>query len=121
MDGGFWYADRSGRLVPVVTMDNGADPFNDGLARSRSGNKIGFIDRKLHFAVDARYDGAYPFERGRAVVCTDCIERRDASGEHGRYEDGLWGCIDTHGREVVQLKPMKRGDALLGGGCGVSP
>src|SRR6202030_1523187 len=37
IDGGWYYARRDGRLVPVMTMDNGADPFSEGLARSSVG------------------------------------------------------------------------------------
>jgi WG containing repeat len=115
---GFWYADRKGRLESVLQMDNGPDPFNDGLARSASRGRIGYVDRQFRFAIPARYDGALPFENGRAVVCVGCIERWDAHLEEGHYEGGRWGCIDVHGREVVALRPMKQGLALFANHCG---
>src|SRR5882757_11055465 len=60
--GGWYYVRRDGRLAPVMAMDNWAEPFADGLARSPVGGKIGFIDRNLALVISARYDGAFPFE-----------------------------------------------------------
>lgn len=114
---GFWYANRGGKLAPVLQMDNGPDPFNDGLARAPSGKKIGYIDRHFQFVISAIYDGAHPFDRGRAVVCIGCVERHDPESEYHYYEGGRWGCVDLRGREVVPLKPMKNGDALFAGHC----
>ncbi len=37
--GQWYYMRRSGRLAPVMTLDNGAEPFSDGLARSPVGEK----------------------------------------------------------------------------------
>jgi hypothetical protein len=70
--GQWYYVRRSGRLAPVMTLDNGAEPFSDGLARSPVGEKIGYIDRRLRLVIPARYDGALRFEAGVAVVCTAC-------------------------------------------------
>src|SRR4029077_3739959 len=69
--GGWYYVRRDGRLAPVMMMDNWAESFADGLARSPVGSKIGFIDRKLALVVPARYDGAFPFEHGWAAACID--------------------------------------------------
>ncbi|MEH2529144.1 hypothetical protein V1274_000153 [Bradyrhizobium sp. AZCC 1614] len=70
--GQWFYARRGVAPVPVELMDNGPDYFKDGLARSRVGGKVGYIDRKLNLVIPATYDGAYPFEDGVAVVCTAC-------------------------------------------------
>jgi hypothetical protein len=107
---GWYYVRRDGRLAPVMTMDNGADSFTDGLARSPVGGKIGFINRNLALVIPARYDGAFPFEHGWASVCIDCKATSD--GEHSWYVGGRWGCIDPHGHEREPFKP-DQGDGHL--------
>jgi hypothetical protein len=100
---GWYYVRRDGRLAPVMTRDNGAEPFADGLARSPDGGKIGFIDRNLALVIAARYDGAFPFEQGWAEVCIGC--KLTSEGEHSGYAGGLWGCIDRQGREREPFSP----------------
>jgi hypothetical protein len=90
---------RDGRMVPVVTYDNGPDYFVEGLARTPANGKVGFIDRTLRVVIPARYDMAFPFEHGRAAVCNGCVPKRH--GEHAFMEGGLWGMIDRDGREIV--------------------
>lgn len=97
IDGGWFYVRRDGRLAPVMTMDNGAEPFSEGLARSPVGGKIGFINLHLALVIPARYNGALPFQDAGAEVCIDC--RLISHGEHSTYEGGRWACIDHHGRE----------------------
>ena len=49
-----WFYVRRGVIpVPVESMDNGPDYFEDGLARARVGGKIGYIDRKLNLVIPA--------------------------------------------------------------------
>jgi hypothetical protein len=107
-----WFYVRRGVVpVPVETMDNGPDYFEDGLARSRVGGKIGYIDRKLNLVIPAAYDGAYPFRDGVAVVCTACILVFDSTvTEGGRswYEGGQWGRIDRTGRVVSPFRPWEK-------------
>jgi hypothetical protein len=104
--GGRWhYVSQEGRLAPVMTWDNWAEPFANGLARSPVGNKIGFINRNLALVIPRRYDGALPFEHGWAVVCIDC--KLTSSGEHSWYEGGRWGCIDRHGHERKPFGPSQ--------------
>jgi hypothetical protein len=97
IDGGWYYARRDGRLAAVMTMDNGAEPFSEDLARSPVGGKIGFINRNLALVIPARYDGALPFADAGAEVCLDC--KLVSHGEHSSYEGGRWACIDHHGHE----------------------
>jgi hypothetical protein len=103
-----WSYVRRGVIpVPVETMDNGPDYFEDGLARSRVGGKIGYIDRKLNLVIPATYDGAYPFRDGVAVVCTACTivyDRTVSEGERSWYEGGQWGRIDRSGRVVSPFR-----------------
>jgi hypothetical protein len=98
---GFYYVARDGRVAPVMALDNWADAFADGLARSPRGGKIGYIDRTLCLAIPATYDGAFPFHHGRAVVCRGCVIQK--TDEDSTYVGGLWGCIGTDGRETTPL------------------
>jgi hypothetical protein len=111
-----WYYVRRGVMpVPVETMDNGPDYFEDGLARSRVGGKIGYIDRKLNLVIPATYDGAYPFRDGVAVVCTACTieyDRTVTEGERSWYAGGQWGRIDRRGRVVSPFRPQEKGKPL---------
>ena len=93
--GGWYYVRRDGRTAPVMMMDNWAESFADGRARSPVGSKIGFINRELALVIPARYDGALPFAHGWAEVCIDCELATD--GEHSWYAGGRWGCVDRHG------------------------
>jgi WG repeat protein len=103
-----WFYVRRGVIpVPVESMDNGPDYFEDGLARSRVGGKIGYIDRKLNLVIPATYDGAYPFRDGVAVVCTACTivyDRNVSESERSWYEGGQWGRIDRRGRVVSPFR-----------------
>jgi hypothetical protein len=95
-----WYRfRRDGRSAPVMVMDNWAEDFSNGLSRSPVGGKIGFIDRSLKLVIPARYDGAFPFDHGYAMVCTGCTIRRD--GAYSTWRGGIWGCIDRRGHELA--------------------
>lgn len=98
----WFYVRRDGVMAPVMTYDNGPENFPYGLARSPVGARIGYIDQKLNLVIPARYDGAYPFENGFAVVCLDC--KIVSGGEHSWYEGGTWGCIDRNGKERAPLR-----------------
>jgi hypothetical protein len=103
--GGWRYVARNGRSAAVLTFDNGPDPFADGLARYQDGKKIGYIDRKLVTIIPARFDGGYPFENRRAVICNGCGTVLD--GDYSSYINGSWGCIDRRGRFVVALRSTR--------------
>jgi hypothetical protein len=106
-----WYlVRRNGRNAPVMSLDNWAEGFADGRARSERGGKVGYIDRRLRLSIPRRYDGAYPFAHGTAAVCIGC--RMVRTGEYSSYVGGLWGCIDIHG---ALLGAMRRQDQ--GGDC----
>jgi len=103
-----WYYVRRGVIpVPVESMDNGPDYFEDGLARARVGSKIGYVNHKLNLVIPATYDGAYPFRDGVAVVCTACTieyDRTVTEGERSWYVGGQWGRIDRRGRVVSPFR-----------------
>jgi hypothetical protein len=100
---GFYYVGRDGHMVPVVAYDDGPDAFVEGRARTQVDGKIGYLDRKLRVAIPPRYDWGFPFEHGKAVVCSGCALRPDG-GEHQLVEGGMWGIVDRSGREIVPLR-----------------
>lgn len=102
--GGWHYVRPNGGSAPMMTFDNWADEFHSDRARSEVAGKIGYIDRSLRLALPRIYDGAFPFENGRAVVCFGCVKGTD--GDHSFYAGGQWACIDPRGREIGPRKPM---------------
>lgn len=103
--GQWYYMRRDKPLAPVETYDNGADDFVDGRARSPVGRKVGYIDRNLDLVISAIYDGAYPFDKGVAVVCLDC--KLVSDGSHHWYEGGEWGAIDPKGNVIAPFMPWE--------------
>ena len=101
---GWYYVSPDGRTAPVVTSDNGPDYFSEGLARTRRSGKVGFIDRSLSEVIPPKWDFAFPFEGGVAVVCQGCRSHPIAGGEHSEMRGGSWGYIDRVGEVVVPLR-----------------
>ena len=91
----FYYIHKSGKKMLTLTYDNGADEFQDGLARTRVNGKIGFFNRNLEMVLPPVYDFAFPFHNGIAEICTGCKEKSD--GEHGLLDGGTWKKIDRNG------------------------
>lgn len=100
--GRLYYANAEGRIVRVLWHDNGADSFVEGLARTARGGKVGFVDESLAERIAPRWDFAFPFDGGFAIVCEGC--RKHPVGEHIEVRDGKWGYIDRDGVEVVPLE-----------------
>ena len=100
---GFYYVGRDGHMVPVVAYDNAPDDFVEGRARTQVDGKIGYIDRKLRVVIPPRYDWGFPFEDGKAVVCSGCTQK-PVGGEQWIMEGGRWGAVDRNGREIVPLQ-----------------
>ncbi len=100
---GWAYIDPTGRVVirPLV-VDNGPDYFEEGLARFRTGGKIGFFDKKGKVVIQAKYTFARPFSDGLAAVCDSCKEVRQ--GEYTAVAGGKWGFINTSGALVIPLQ-----------------
>lgn len=104
VDGRYYYAKRSGAMLPVISFENWADDYAEGLVRSMVDGRIAYFDRRFRQVIAPRYDWGAPFENGRALVCKGCgIEPSDEEG-HRRVAGGLWGYIDRKGREVVPVK-----------------
>lgn len=101
---GWYYVTPDGRTAPVVSYDNGPDYFVEGLARTRRGGKIGFIDRSLSERIAPTWDFAFPFDGGVALVCQGCRPHPTEDGEHSEMRGGVWGYIDHDGRVLVPVR-----------------
>ena len=101
----FFYVRDNGRSAPVAGVEGHAVEFHEDLApsprRVGHGFKVGYIDKNLDLVIPARWDGGLDFSDGRAQVCRGCHVVRD--GDFAELRGGLWGCIDTRGREVVPV------------------
>ncbi|CAA6820654.1 MAG: Unknown protein [uncultured Sulfurovum sp.] len=91
----FYYIRKDGKKIQTLTYDNGADPFSDGLARTRVNGKIGFFNTNLEIVLKPIYDFAFPFHEGKAEICTGCKEKKE--GEHTMLDGGKWQKIDRNG------------------------
>jgi len=105
---GRWLFALEGKTLVALTYDNGADYFQEGLARTVQGGKIGFINPSLELVIPPIWDFAFPFENGYSVICTGC--RQEPDGEHSSIVGGGWGYIDLRGKVV--LEPIYQRDAL---------
>lgn len=106
-----WYYVRpDGTSLRVITYDNGPDYWAEGLVRVRRDGKIAYADRDLQVVIPPRYDWGWPFEGGRALVCSGC-SWGEPVGEHRFMEGGHWGYIDRSGHEIVPVR-LTRDEAL---------
>jgi hypothetical protein len=92
-------------LRPFV-LDEGPDPFTDGLARYVEGGKIGYYDDRGRIVIRAAYDFGMPFENGRAAVCSGCSKQQE--DEHYRVVGGVWWEIDRRGQKLRSLEGPPR-------------
>jgi WG containing repeat len=103
IDGHWYYVRPDGDLLQVVTFDNGADYFSEGLTRSLVRGKIVYFDSKFHQVIPPKYDWGWPFEAGRALVCIGCKPVKSDDDGHGSLDGGRWGFIDKSGKEIVRV------------------
>jgi len=99
-----FYVSQSGKVVRTFFFDNGADYFEEGLARTISKGKIGFINEKLEVVIEPVYDFASPFHNRKAKVCNGCTKKIYDGGEHWGMVGGKWGVIDTKGKLISPMK-----------------
>jgi hypothetical protein len=91
----FYYIRKDGKKIKTLSYDNGADPFSDGLARTKVNGKIGFFNTNLDIILKPIYDFAFPFYEGEAEICTGCTEKKE--GEHSMLDGGKWQKINRDG------------------------
>lgn len=93
--GSLW-ARRDGLALPVFPLDNGPDPFAQGLVRARHAGKVAFHDGRLRRVLATNFDWSFPFNaRGEALVCQGC---RSDGRQPSAMVGGRWGLIDRRGR-----------------------
>ncbi len=98
-----YYIDQKGQhKLEMLIFDNGPDDFAEGLARFKEKGKIGYFDERGRKVIPAKFDFAFPFEKGRAEVCNGC--KPEAHGEHTAIVGGDRMIIDRTGK-VVEKKP----------------
>ncbi|CAA6827183.1 MAG: Unknown protein [uncultured Sulfurovum sp.] len=95
MNNAFYYVRKDGKKIQTLTYDNGADPFSDGLARTKINGKVGFFNTNLDIILKPIYDFAFPFHDGEAEICTGCKEKK--AGEYNMLDGGKWQRIDRNG------------------------
>lgn len=98
---GWVYVTRGGIVIPTVTYENGPDYFQEGMARYRENNRIGFINEKGEVVIPAQFGWAFPFEDGVAVFCEGATLVKD--GEYTLLEGGRWGAIDRTGKIIIPV------------------
>lgn len=94
---------RSGRTLPVVTYDNWADDFSEGLVRSPLAGKLAYFDHEFRLVIAPKYDWGWPFREGRALVCKGCSPQAADADGHRAVTGGQWGYIDRNGNEIVPV------------------
>ena len=98
-----YYVNSAGKSATVLWYDNGADYFQEGLARTTRDGKVGFIDRGLTEIIAPSWDFAFPFDGGLAMVCQGC-RPHPVDDEYSEMRGGVWGYIDREGKAVVPVQ-----------------
>ncbi|MCI0494335.1 WG repeat-containing protein [candidate division KSB1 bacterium] len=98
---GWYFIDKSGKILSIrpFVIDNGPDYFQEGLARFKLDDKIGFLDESGRIVIAANFQYVSPFSESLAAFCVGCKEV-DA-GEHSLVEGGKWGFINRDGDVVI--------------------
>jgi len=100
----WFYIKPSGEFLPVVSYDNAADDFREGLVRAPINGKIAYFNKSFKQVISPKYDWGSPFNSGRAFVCKGCsIQDPDEDG-HKLITGGVWGYINRAGEEVVPVQ-----------------
>ncbi len=100
-DGCFWL-NKKGLLRKTFCYDNGADYFQEGLARYVGPDGLfGYINKKLKIVIPAKYSFGYPFSKGKARVCQGCKEEKATDSEHTTVTGGQWMILNKKG-EIVK-------------------
>ena len=96
---GWYYVHPDGRSLGVITHSNDPDPWSEGYVRGEREGKIVYFNRQFEEATGYRYDWAWPFDNGRALVCQGCV-MEDSQYEHHFMVGGSWWLIDHAGNQI---------------------
>lgn len=99
-----YYINARGDALSVVRFDNGPDGFSEGVVRSRAQGKIGYFDAQFRQVIPRKFDFAWPFEQGKALVCIGCAPQREVGGEHTALVGGDWFYIDKKGQRISEIQ-----------------
>jgi hypothetical protein len=102
--GEHYYVKPDGAMLAVITFDNGADEFREGLTRSLVNNKVAYFNRKFRQVIGPKYDWGWPFENGKALVCSGCKPTPPDADGHRLMTGGNWGYINKRGEEIIPVK-----------------
>lgn len=100
---GCYWLNKKGFLRKTYCYDNGADYFQEGLARYiNAKGKFGFMDRNLKVKIAAQFTFVFPFENGFAKACQNCKKEKIQNSEHSTMVGGEWVIINKNGKTVKQ-------------------
>jgi hypothetical protein len=99
---GWHYVTPKGRSLAVLTWDNGPDEFSNGLVRGLRDGKVAYFNADFQEVIAPIYDWGWPFDEGKALVCRGCKSEHPVE-EHMSLVGGVWGFIDTAGKEIVPV------------------
>jgi hypothetical protein len=120
---GHWFRiTKDGKTrIETVFHDNGADYYEEGLARfierTPKGIKVGFYNKKGEIIIPARYDFAAPFRGGYALVANGCWKELFKAGPKDNDHIKKWGHyppIESGGNIPVNYNSYSYGN-LVGG------
>ncbi len=95
----------------IPYFDNGIDEFKNGLIRFERGGKTGYAAADGKIVIKPKYDGAWQFKNGFAMVCVGCVKEpcREKDCEHLALIGGKWAMINKSGKTVKKIKDWKEG------------
>ena len=103
-DGCYWLNSK-GLLLKTHCFDNGADYFEDGFARYiDAAGKFGYMNQELEVKIRGKYTFAFPFQRGYAKVCMNCVKEKSKDSEHTLVTGGKWMIINKDGKTIKSCK-----------------
>lgn len=104
VQGKHYYVKPDGSMLQVVTFDNWADDYSEGLVRSMVDGRVAYYNRAFKQVIAPKYDWGGPFIKGRALVCKGCTVQPPDEDGHTSYTGGTWGYIDKKGHEVIPVR-----------------
>ena len=93
---------KGNELYGAFIFDNGPDYVEDGTFRIVKDDKIGYMTVEGEIIISPTYEGAWPFENGRALVSYKADIESD--GEHSWWVGGDWFYIDKNGNRHKNQK-----------------